>query len=600
MYDDFKFSSEGQVYTGIRVFRNVFLSLFIAGIALDRIEHDFLPLGMVANEQKVFEFFAQAAAQFAVPLFQRHYEWERPQWERLWNNIEKILQPNAENHFFGAVVYHRTEVGTGFSKLILIDGQQRLTTISVFLCLLRNLAFQRHQCDIAEKINYRYLANPDENGDRFLRLLLPVNSGYQRHYRRMIEQVGHYPVPDKGNLLHYAYRFFEKKMIGLSIDVEQVWDRLASKFVIAGIILDPKDNPYRILERLDTCGKSPPSADLIRNVIFMQLSEDPAGQERVYKTYWQPMEHRLGGQRLMDFMRHFLSMQRESLVREGDVCDRMCGFMEKFGPHVHDLLATLHFFARLYAKIIYVEEELHDGIRCRLARLNRLNYTSAHPFLLQLYGHYESGCISDDHMIHSLSALENFLIRRIVCGVPTNKLHKIFPRLFREILCRQSENSMCDFPYAVQSTLRQKEYPDDAAFTAAFVQYRFYKTSGSNEQCRFVLDMLENALSGKVAAAVTRSHISIEHIMPQTLSEIWKTELGENWEAVHSKYLHTIGNLTLTGCNAELSNTPYAEKRSAFQASNIRLNRYFTNADRWSGTAILDRADMLAKIAAEV
>ncbi|MBM4073232.1 MAG: DUF262 domain-containing protein, partial [Planctomycetes bacterium] len=387
-----------------------------------------------------------------------------------------------------------------------------------------------------------------------------------------------------------AYDFFEKRLrLQPEIDLERLYTVIGKHLVVVSIVLDKDDNPYLIFESLNAKGRPLAQADLIRNFFFMRIHVNR--QEQVFAEYWKPMQDDLG-ENLTEFIRHFL-MREGRTIKQGDVYFTLKESVESSeGQDDIGYLAELARFSKYYLRLLDPASEPAASLSERLGRLNRIEATTAYPFLLNIYNDLSSGRISHADFEAILDMLETFLIRRFVCGIPTHALSKIFIALYAQA----AENP--SIVEGVRTVLKAKEFPGEHHFRERLVSIRLYGTGDRLPKTRFILERLEESFAHK--EAISFDLLNVEHVMPQSLSEEWKADLGGQWETTHDVWLHTLGNLTLTGYNPELSNSAFGSKREILAKSHVELNRYFSRVQKWNEESIAQRAEDLADIAIRV
>jgi uncharacterized protein with ParB-like and HNH nuclease domain/predicted transport protein len=540
---------------------------------------------MEASVIKLVELLGDAR-QYLVPLFQRPYIWERKEWQTLWNDITDLCEAqNPRPHFFGAVVLiPARSVPEGVTKYSLIDGQQRYTTISILFAALRQVALQRGEERLADEIYKRFLINEFAEGNDYFKLL-PTQSD-REPYTNIIR--GQLPNNDSSRLAK-AYRYFESEIRKSELELRKIKDVVEKSLSIVRVLLDEREDPYIVFESLNAKGRSLSQADLIRNYFLMKIHTSE--QEKIYNTFWRPMEEILGEENLTEFMRHYLIMLRGDVVKKGDVYYNLRDYVEK--KDAVEELKTLSRFSTHYAKILELVNESDQAISKAIHRINRLNVTTVYPFLLACYDDYIHQTLSSEEFLEVLKVLENFIVRRFVCGVPTNQLDKIFAPLYQQI--KASSSSFAD---SVKDILEKRRYPKDYEFERNLREAKLYGGGDRKEKTKFILETLEESFGHK--EQVRFEKLEIEHVMPQKLTLWWKEHLGENWEFIHETLLDTLGNLTLTGYNSELSNSNFEEKKSWYRDSHIELNAYFSGIETWREADIKRRAQELAQRCLEI
>ena len=538
---------------------------------------------MQAKETKLQDII-EGTKQYVIPLFQRTYSWTNKEWDVLWKDLIELSETeNPRSHFIGSIVNMPTvSVPEGVAKFLLIDGQQRLTTIFILLTLLRNKAREAQNHEFAEEINNTLLVNPYKKDNDFFKLM-PTQVD-RDIYKNFINGKSN----ETDNQLTRAYNFFEKKLRQVPLEHEKLKKIITSYFSVVSIVLDTDDNPYLVFESLNAKGRPLTQADLIRNYFFMRIHVD--NQDEVYSNYWQPMQIALNDS-LTEYIRHFL-MRDGSIVKQNDV---YYALKEKVSStNAIDYLKELQKYSVYYQRLIYPELEPEEDLKKYFRRLNRIEVTTAYPLLLNFYGNYSLNKISKADFVAILKILENYLIRRFVCNVPTNQLNKIFPTVYPLLITKYQDNHI----EGIKEILQGKGYPKDTEFYTRFKETKFYGAGDRQIKTKLILETLEESFAHK--EAVPFDNLTIEHVMPQTLSEWWQHHIGEDWEETHELFLHTIGNLTLTAYNIEMSNDDFITKRNIYNESHLELNKYFAPLSSWRRAEIETRADALAKQVLEI
>lgn len=538
---------------------------------------------MQAKETKLQDII-EGTKQYVIPLFQRTYSWTSKEWDVLWKDLIELCESeNPRTHFIGSIVSMPTvSVPEGVAKFLLIDGQQRLTTIFILLTLLRNKARETQRQDFAEEINNTLLVNPYKKDNDFYKLM-PTQTD-RLTYNNFINGKAN----DKESQLTRAYSFFEKKLRQVTFEHDKFKKVITSYFSVVSIVLDADDNPYLVFESLNAKGRPLTQADLIRNYFFMRIHID--NQEGVYKDYWHPMQTALNDN-LTEYIRHY-QMRDGSIIKQNDV---YYSLKEKVSPlNAIDYLKELHQYSVYYQRLIFPEFEPEKDLQKYFRRLNRIEVTTAYPLLLNFYGIYASKKISKDDFVEVLKTIENYLIRRFVCNIPTNQLNKIFPTIYPLLLVNYQDN----FADGVKAILQNKGYPKDAEFYSRFMETKFYGAGDRQTKTKLILETIEESFAHK--ESVPFDNLTIEHVMPQTLSEWWQNHLGNDWEETHELFLHTIGNLTLTAYNTEMSNDDFLTKKKTYEESHIELNKYFSPRSSWKRADMEERAEGLSRQALSI
>ena len=554
---------------------------------------------MKATQAKLLEFLKRSP-QFAIPIYQRTYSWTERECQQLWDDVMRAGQrSDVLAHFVGSIVY--VEAGlyhvTSQSPLLVIDGQQRLTSVMLILEALSRALGDEEPIDgfSSEKIRSYYLLNPLEKGDRRYKLLL--TQGDRDTLLSIMQQK---PVTDNGSLrVMQNFAFFEDKIKGLNGELTSLCEGLAKLMVVDISLTRDQDNPQLIFESMNSTGRELSQADLIRNFVLMGL--EPDHQSMIYEDHWHPMEVSFPqdgyGAHFDAFMRHYLTLRTGEIPNLRDVYTAFKNYARE--PKVADagvdaLVKDIHAFAQYYTRMALGKEPDAD-LAVAFRDLRELKVEVAFPFLLELYQDYDAGLLPKPEFLRAVRLVEAYVFRRAVCAIPTNSLNKTFAT-FSRVLRKDSYLESIEAHFMTMPSYRR--FPDDEEFRRAMAQRDLYNFRSRS----YWLRRMEN-FDRKERVAV--DEYTIEHIMPQNenLSSAWRTALGPEWERVQETLLHTVGNLTLTGYNAEYSDRPFAEKRDmhgGFRQSPLRLNEGLGAVEVWNEEAIARRADHLTGLAVKV
>lgn len=540
--------------------------------------------------------------QFRVPLFQRTYTWKERDHAQLWRDTltqYELSRPGAASsneqggHFIGSFVLAPTPATATLPAYLVVDGQQRLTTLTLALCAVRDAAASG-DASAFDRITNQYLVNQyaTENRDRWK--FVPTQDDRPEYFACI---KGDHAGAGKG-LISKAYRFFEVQLALVGpddepLDLALLESVIVSKLAIVDITAQQGDNVHRIFESLNATGVGLTQADLLRNYMFMLL---PTRDKAVYEEVWRPMQEFLGAENLEGLAR--VDLRRRGIdVRDDDVYRAQQSRLEPIEHNesaVEEQIRDLAVRARHYKCILLPEEEQHAGIRRGLQFLARWRATTAHPLVMYLYELREEGRLTPGEMSEILLNLESFMVRRLLVGVSTKNLNRIFVQIVGQL--RQMDPPLLDAVRYHLSTERKFWASDDQIRLAAASWPFFY--SGRAEQRRMVLERLEESYGHKELAELSTLRLSVEHILPQSLSSEWITELtesGDDAEAVHRELRHTLGNLTLSAYNSELSNKPFERKQQIYGDSHLSLNKDLVAHPRWGRHEILARATELAE-----
>jgi uncharacterized protein with ParB-like and HNH nuclease domain len=533
---------------------------------------------MQASETKLQQII-EGTKQYVVPLFQRPYSWKKSEWQMLWDDLIDLCElETPRTHFMGSIVTMPTNsIPEGVSKYLLIDGQQRLTTIFILLCALRDHAMRSEESKLSAKID-AILTNLHEDGVDYFKLQ-PTQVD-REIFHKLIQ--GDELIINSSIL--ECYSFFFKKIKQFNIDLQQLQKIICSSLSIVSVVLSANDDPYLVFESLNAKGRALTQADLIRNYFFMRIHIEQ--QDSIYTKYWQPMQDLLG-ENLTEYIRHYLTKNGID-VKQSDIYFQLKEKISQSDALSH--LQDVYKFADYYSRLLSPERESNLKIRKHLIRINRLEVATVYPFLLNCYDEWKQLRISENEFVAVFRVLENFLLRRFVCNVQTRGLNRIFALLYSQV-AKEVDIASDSFVERVKIVLQTKDYPKDAEFRERLLDIKMY---GSNrtEKAKLILESLEESFRHR--EQVSFDNLTIEHIMPQTLNDVWKDRLGHDWQITYDLFIHTIGNLTLTAYNGELSNSDFLTKKKEYQNSHLELNSYFQNLNTWRREDIELRAEKLA------
>ena len=534
--------------------------------------------------------------QFLIPVYQRYYSWETEQCSRLWNDIVDMQKKDKAGHFVGSIVNIAEQaMPTGVQKYMIIDGQQRLTTLSLLLIALRDYA-EEHPEDgtiNARRIDNMLLKNEYEDGDERYKLLLT-----ETDRDLLISLVEKKPISDPGlSRILSNYNFFAGKIADMELQPKDVYEAIG-KLQIVNITLDRNvDDAQAIFESLNSTGKELSESDLIRNYVLMGL--EPSEQRYVYEHMWRPMELLFDYEKqdsVMDrFFRDYLTMKTTRIPKIDRVYEGFKAYhLNCEFSTIRELCADLLTYATYYTNMVFRRSE-KSVLKSLYSDIGDLRMEVAFPFLLKVHNDCTEGVITEDDLIEIIKMCISYVFRRSICDIPTNSLNKTFATLRNEIKTDDYMNSIKAF-FVLRDDY--KEFPDDEKFEKAFVSRDIYNMRSRN----FILSHLENF--GNKAPIIIENY-TIEHIMPQNSNprDEWKIMLGTNWKEVQKTYLHTIGNLTLTAYNSEMSDNPFMVKmdmEGGFKESALRLNAYLVKLTEWNEQHIKERAKLLAEKAEQI
>ncbi|SDK38162.1 DUF262 and DUF1524 domain-containing protein [Sediminibacillus albus] len=552
---------------------------------------------MKATETNLLQFL-KGPKQFVIPIYQRTYSWTKKQCAQLWEDIERAAEDEGlSGHFMGSVVY--VEKGlyhvTSVPKLLVIDGQQRLTTLSLILSAFSELITEGEKeatLITAKKARNYFLLNQDEEDEEHYKLLLT-----QKDRSTYIDLLENREL-DNGysNRIVENHYYFKEMMRKSRLSLDQIYQGI-SRLIMVDISLDrEKDNPQLIFESLNSTGLDLSQADLIRNYFLMGLEEED--QRKLYKNYWYKLERRFGhleDTRYFDrFIRDYLTLKTGNIPKIGAVYEAFKNYVQhNTDGTIAAIIQDVYKYGNYYINLTLNIDDalLEEGFK----DIRSLKVDVSYPFLLKVYEDFTNNLITRNEFLEILKFISSYVFRRAICAIPTNSLNNTFASLIKEV---DSDDYVNSLKAALILKTGYRRFPSNEEFKRELMVKDVYNFRNRNT----LLRKLEN-LDRKEPINV--ENYTIEHIMPQNknVPEAWKTELGDDWKKIHEVYLHTLGNLTLTGYNSELSDRSFTEKsylQGGFRESPLWLNRSVAAFVKWDEAAINERARILAERAVEI
>ncbi|GAA9428340.1 DUF262 and DUF1524 domain-containing protein [Helicobacter pylori] len=523
--------------------------------------------------------------QLVIPIYQRVYSWEKEQCKQLWDDIIKIGgNDKMDGHFIGSILYVLDSITHSDNTLLIIDGQQRLTTITLLLTALRD-----HLSDEVKRkeIEDHYLINSDKDSDKKFRLILSESD--KDTLLSLIDKNRRKPSEPSSKIVE-NFKLFEE-WVSNTNQLETIFKGLEKLMIVEIALKKGKDDPQLIFESMNSKGMELTQTDLIRNYILMGL--EPEKQKIFYEKYWRAMEEDFKqNKKWFDrFVRHYLTIKTKT-PNINKVYVALKDYQQKEGIGIEDLLKDLQKYCGYFCRIVFKKEENKD-LNKALSFLVDLEMDVVYPLLLELYSDYSDGVLSKDDFRRSIALIESYICRRAVCGLGTNSLNKVFPSFTKHI---QKDEYFKSLKAHFGSLTEKQRFPNNDEFKDLFITIDFYRFKKN----RYFFERLENF--DRKERVYTHEY-TIEHIMPQKLTEEWEKDLGENFQAIYDKYLHTIGNLTLTGYNKEYSNNSFQEKRDmekGFKQSPLKLNQSLKDLESFGEEEIKKRANDLADLALKI
>lgn len=555
---------------------------------------------MNGNAQKLIKYMDGASKRFIIPVYQRNYDWKTEQCRQLYSDLVKVIKQGRKSHFFGSIVSVQSETGT-MEEFLIIDGQQRLTTISLLL-----LAIYRLLCEgkavsqdkqLTDKILKKYLIDEYEPEEKRIKLK-PIKND-EKAFNYLFD-----PTEEKipGSNLTINYQFFYDRIQKGELTIDELFDAIC-KLEIINISLNHEDDPQLIFESLNSTGLALSEGDKIRNFILMGLPTKE--QEQYYEKYWNKIEE-CTGYDVSLFVRDYLSVKTGVIAQMNRVYFSFKEYVEKEAIETELLLIDLLKYANYY-KTLRLGNTLNEELNGSIYRLNRLETAVTRPFLLEVFRLYSEDKVLDLNQVAEICGIiESYVFRRLICDLPTNALNKIFLALHKEIVRydKTTDNYLEKFKFAMLSKKERTRFPDDKEFLETFISKPVYLMNSKNKQ--YLFERLENYGTKEdksVWSHLDNGDYSIEHIMPQHLTPAWVESLGDGYADIHESWLHRIANLTLTAYNSKYSNNTFLEKRdmtNGFKDSGIRMNQKISQKTSWGLSEMEERSAELQKIAAQI
>lgn len=556
---------------------------------------------MKGEAQPLIKFFDGSDKRFIIPLYQRNYDWKEENCKQLFQDLLKLHKSGRSSHFFGSIV---SSIEQGTEDRFIIDGQQRITTVSLILIAMVNAykdgLLTATDTKLHEKIFKRYLVDEYQEDERKVKLK-PIKKDMQAFDALLYLPKEQYI---KASNVTRNYEFFMDEILKCKLTLDELFDTI-KRLEVINIKLDEDDDAQLIFESLNSTGLDLTEADKIRNYLLMSLT--PQEQDDLYTRFWNPIEESTKYD-TSPFVRDYLTMKQGKIGRIDKIYFIFKEYAEKEATDRTELLRDMHHYAEIYKQIDNASTQFNK-VNIRLKQMHSLESTVAYPFYMAFFDYANEKSMSEDSICRVLDIVESYWARRIMCNLPSNALNKVFATLHRDVVKSIDKSTINGvgpeyIDVLIYILLRKEQssvFPRDDKFKASFAERQVYKMPRALRV--FILERLENRNSNErhdIVKLLSEDKITIEHIMPQTLSEKWKVALGEDWERIHEQYLHTMANLTFTGYNSQYSNLSFIEKRDmdkGFKDSAFRLNNDVKGFDKWTEKEILKRQTSLLNVA---
>ena len=554
---------------------------------------------MKGDAQPLIKYFDGSDKRFIIPLYQRNYDWKEENCEQLFQDLIKLHNSDRKSHFFGSIV---SSVQSGTEDRFIIDGQQRITTVSLLLIAMVNAKkeglIEATDAKLVEKIFKRYLVDEYQEDERKVKLK-PIKKDMQAFDALLYKPKDQYI---KESNVTRNYDFFYDKITRAGLTLDELFETI-KKLEVINIRLDEDDDPQLIFESLNSTGLDLSEADKIRNYLLMSLA--PVEQDNLYTRFWNPIEE-FTKYEPSSFVRDYLTMKQGKIGRIDKIYFIFKEYAEVANIDRATLLEDMYHYAKIYNHVDTAKVGT-DKLNRKLNQLRTLDSTIAYPFFMAFFDYASKVELAETEIYQVLDVIEAYWARRIICNLPSNALNKVFATLHRDVLnyvdksSGYSTNSYIDvLTYVLLKKGGSSVFPSDDEVKGDFKTRQVYKMPVNSRM--FILERMENQDNNErhdVVKELTEKNITIEHIMPQTLSSKWKATLGDDWERIHEQCLHTMANLTLTGYNSQYSNLTFIEKRNmqkGFKDSAFRLNNFVKSCEQWTETELKARQKELQNV----
>lgn len=551
---------------------------------------------MKGSEAQLLGFMEGANNRYVIPVYQRKYDWKIENCRQLYEDLKKVFYDGRSSHFFGSIVSQVIPDGSKI-EFHIIDGQQRLTTVTLLLLAICNMVragkVKSGEEALDDQIMERFIIAKWAKKDDQIKLH-PVKNDRSALEKLVAGDPDEY---EPASNMTINYRFFCDQILKEELPIDDLYEAIG-KLQIISITLDSDDKAQLIFESLNSTGLALTEGDKIRNYILMGL--DPEKQDDVYEKYWTKIEGCTGND-VSAFVRDYLSIKQQMTPTISNVYQSFKKYVETERIPLSFLLDEMLKYARIYQKLMTGKSGLHSQkLDDCMYRLHRLEITVTEPFFMEIFRlNQDGGKLSVDDLTQIFLITENYLFRRNICDVPANSLNKVFLNLNREVI--RYDNTTDDyvqkFIYALLSKKESSRFPDDTEFRQALASKAVYQMRGKYKA--YLFERFENhgTLEAKdVYTLLDNGTYSIEHIMPQHLTPAWIQALGPDAEEIHSTWLHRLGNLTLTAYNSNMSNATFQEKRDAelgYKASGLRMNQWIAEKEKWGPEEMQERSDAM-------
>ncbi len=546
---------------------------------------------MKAEPEKIIDTMFDNKRQYQIPVYQRNYDWKKYNCLELFNDVIAAYD-KERTHFLGTVVQVQQDEENGLKHYVIVDGQQRMTSIYLLLKALYDL------CEEPEKEEIKGLLFNDSASHEFNKQdknklkLKPIKTDNEQFLLLMNDNKD---KMDKSSNIWINYDYFcnlVSEKLKEEYKVKNILNGLKRLEIVMISLKEPYDDPQVIFERINSTGEDLKLADLIRNYLLMT----DANMEYLFEEYWCPIESRLGKTEINKYFLTFIIF-RIGDVNESSAYQQFKKWADASNLSHEDIMKELRYYTNFYSAFIGLENNYSNEINNYLAAFISLKQSTIYTFLFSIFDDYEQKLIDEEELLQILQFYLNYTIRRLVVGIPSNSLRGLYRTLYKRIFKDDNKDNYVEKIYSFMAkdlAYTKDVTPSDTTFKEKLMTENLYK---NRSLCKYILSILENGINVIKETVQIDSDTTIEHIMPQNKDNLeWKQMIGENFDVVYDRYIHTLGNLSLTGYNSELSDKPFHEKVNMIKEKSkfVILNQDVINKTIWNDKTIDSRADRLS------
>lgn len=547
---------------------------------------------MRAEPEKIIDTMFDNKRQYQIPVYQRNYDWKKDNCLELFNDVINAYE-KEKTHFLGTVVQVQQDEEGGLKHYIIVDGQQRMTSIYLLLKALYDKDDESDKKEIKALLFNESASHDFNNQEKSKLKLKPIKTDNEQFMFLMNDKQD---KMNRNSNIWINYNYFctlidEKKK--QEYKIKNILNGLKRLEIVLISLKEPDDDPQVIFERINSTGEDLKLADLIRNYLLMT----DANMNSLFEEYWLPIETKLGKTEINKYFLTYIIFKLGE-VKENEAYQQFKKWADSSGFSHEDIMKELEHYSKFYAAFVGFDNDYSKEINNYLIAYRSLKQSTMYPFLFNIFDDYEKNVIDEETVLQILQFYLNYTIRRLVVGIPSNSLRGLYRSLYKRIFKNESlKDNYLETIYAFMAfdlAYTKDATPNDTTFKEKLISENIYK---NRSLCKYLLSILENGINAIKEIGQIDSDITIEHIMPQNKdNEDWRKEIGENFDVVYDRYLHTLGNLSLTGYNSELSDKKFKEKVEMIKTKskfNV-LNKDVIDKQNWNEKTITARADRLS------